>query len=58
MTVGLLATAAALIAAFVGIEARSPAPLLPLRIFRLRTLSAANVDDADRRCDRVRRSSS
>ena len=25
------------------IEARSPAPLLPLRIFRLRTLSAANV---------------
>jgi MFS family permease len=32
-----------LIAAFVGIEARSPAPLLPLRIFRLRTLSAANV---------------
>ena len=43
MTVGLLATAAALIAAFVGIEARSPAPLLPLRIFRLRTLSAANA---------------
>jgi MFS family permease len=32
-----------LIAAFVGIEARSPAPLLPLRIFRLRTLSAANA---------------
>ncbi len=43
VTVGLLATAAALIAAFVAIEARSPAPLLPLRIFRLRTLSAANV---------------
>ena len=43
MTLGLLATAAALIAAFVGIEARSPAPLLPLRIFRLRTLSAANA---------------
>jgi MFS family permease len=43
LTVGLLATAAALIAAFVGIEARSPAPLLPLRIFRLRTLSAANA---------------
>ena len=39
VTLGLLATAAALIAAFVGIEARSPAPLLPLRIFRLRTLS-------------------
>jgi MFS family permease len=43
VTVGLLATAAALIVAFVGIEARSPAPLLPLRIFRLRTLSAANA---------------
>src|SRR5580765_1074075 len=43
VTVGLLATAAALIAAFVGIEARSPAPLLPLRIFRLRSLSAANA---------------
>jgi EmrB/QacA subfamily drug resistance transporter len=43
VTVGLLTTAAALIAAFVGIEARSPAPLLPLRIFRLRTLSAANA---------------
>src|SRR6478736_4259720 len=43
MTVGLLATAAALIVAFLGIESRSPAPLLPLRIFRLRTLSAANA---------------
>jgi EmrB/QacA subfamily drug resistance transporter len=43
VTVGLLATAAALIAAFLGIEARSPAPLLPLRIFRLRTLAAANA---------------
>ncbi len=43
VTVGLLATAAALIAAFVGIEARSPAPLLPLRIFRLRSVSAANA---------------
>ena len=32
-----------MIAAFVGIEARSPAPLLPLRIFRLRTLSVANA---------------
>ena len=43
VTLGLLAASAALIAAFVGIEARSPAPLLPLRIFRLRTLTAANV---------------
>jgi EmrB/QacA subfamily drug resistance transporter len=43
VTLGLLGAAAALIAAFVGIETRSPAPLLPLRMFRLRTLSAANV---------------
>jgi EmrB/QacA subfamily drug resistance transporter len=43
VTVGLFATAAGLIAAFVVIEARSPAPLLPLRIFRLRTLTAANA---------------
>jgi EmrB/QacA subfamily drug resistance transporter len=43
VTVALFATAAALILAFVAIEARSPAPLLPLRIFRLRTLSAANA---------------
>ena len=44
--VGLLAAAAALIAAFVAIEARSPAPLLPLRIFRARTISAANAASA------------
>jgi len=43
VTVGLLAGAASLIVAFIAIEARSPAPLLPLRIFRLRTLSAANA---------------
>jgi EmrB/QacA subfamily drug resistance transporter len=43
VTVALFATAAALIASFVAIEARSPAPLLPLRIFRLRTLAAANA---------------
>jgi EmrB/QacA subfamily drug resistance transporter len=43
VTVGLLGAAAALIVAFVAIEARSPAPLLPLRIFRLRSLSAANA---------------
>ncbi len=43
VTLGLLTTATALIAAFVGIEARSPAPLLPLRMFRMRTLSAANA---------------
>jgi EmrB/QacA subfamily drug resistance transporter len=43
LTVGMFAAAVALIAAFLVIEARSPAPLLPLRIFRLRTLSAANA---------------
>jgi MFS family permease len=42
-TIGLLAGAAALVAAFVAIELRSRAPLLPLRIFRLRTLAAANA---------------
>jgi EmrB/QacA subfamily drug resistance transporter len=42
-TLGLFAGSAGLIAAFVAIELRSPAPLLPLRIFRLRTLTGANV---------------
>ncbi|HET7044036.1 MAG TPA: DHA2 family efflux MFS transporter permease subunit [Gaiellaceae bacterium] len=42
-TLGLLGGAVALVAAFVAVERRSPAPLLPLRIFRLRTLSAANA---------------
>ena len=42
-TVGLLALAAALIAAFVAIELRSRAPLVPFRIFRLRTLTGANI---------------
>jgi EmrB/QacA subfamily drug resistance transporter len=42
-TIGLLAASAALVAAFFAIEWRSQAPLLPLRIFRLRTLSASNL---------------
>jgi MFS family permease len=42
-TVALLAGSAGLITAFLAIELRSPAPLLPLRIFRLRSLSAANA---------------
>jgi EmrB/QacA subfamily drug resistance transporter len=42
-TLGLLAGAAGLIATFFVIEARSKAPLLPLRIFRLRTLTGSNV---------------
>jgi EmrB/QacA subfamily drug resistance transporter len=39
----LLAAAAALIGVFFAIEARSPAPLLPLRMFKLRTLSGSNL---------------
>ena len=42
-TLSLLAGAAVLVLAFVLIELRSPSPLLPLRIFRLRTLTAANI---------------
>jgi EmrB/QacA subfamily drug resistance transporter len=42
-TIGLLSGSAALIGAFFVIEYRSHAPLLPLGIFRLRTLSASNV---------------
>jgi len=41
-TVGILALSAVLAISFVVIELRSKAPLLPMRIFRLRTLSAAN----------------
>src|SRR5256884_6919685 len=42
-TVGLLAASALLVGAFVVIELRSKAPLLPMRIFRLRTLTASNI---------------
>jgi Na+/melibiose symporter-like transporter len=42
MTLASLAGSAALLVSFVVLEARSPWPLLPLRLFRLRTLSAAN----------------
>ena len=41
--VSLLALSTALIGAFVAIELRSKAPLVPFRIFRLRTLTGANV---------------
>ncbi|MGZ4440066.1 MAG: MFS transporter, partial [Gaiellaceae bacterium] len=41
-TLTLLAISAALQLAFVAIEFRSPAPLLPMRILRSRNLSAAN----------------
>ena len=42
-TVAALAGSVALLASFVVLESRSPWPLLPLRLFRQRTLSAANV---------------
>jgi EmrB/QacA subfamily drug resistance transporter len=42
-TIGLLAASVALILMFLVIEVRSTAPLLPMRIFRLRTLAASNV---------------
>jgi EmrB/QacA subfamily drug resistance transporter len=41
--ISLLAGATALIGLFVAIELRSKAPLVPFRIFRLRTLTGANV---------------
>jgi EmrB/QacA subfamily drug resistance transporter len=42
VTIGLLSAAAALILAFIAVESRSKWPLLPLRIFRSRSISAAN----------------
>jgi EmrB/QacA subfamily drug resistance transporter len=42
-TIGLLAASAVLVASFIGIELRSEAPLLPMRLFRLRTLTGSNV---------------
>jgi len=42
-TLGLLALAAALVGAFIAIEGRSSAPLVPLRLFRLHNLRTANI---------------
>ena len=42
-TVGLLAAAVALLALFLGIEARIASPLMPLGLFRLRNVATANV---------------
>src|SRR5207249_4655835 len=42
-TVALLATSAVLLAAFLVVESRVEAPLMPLRIFRMRTVAAANA---------------
>ncbi len=46
ITVSLLSASVVLLVAFLVIERRSPAPLLPLRIFRNRMLSAANATAA------------
>ena len=45
-TLATLSGALALLAAFIALETRSPWPLLPLRVFRQRTLAAANVSMA------------
>jgi EmrB/QacA subfamily drug resistance transporter len=42
-TIGLLALAAVLLIAFVAVERRSRAPLVPFSIFRVRTVTGANV---------------
>jgi len=42
-TIVVLACSAALLAAFAAIESRHPAPLVPLRIFRSRTIAGANA---------------
>jgi EmrB/QacA subfamily drug resistance transporter len=42
-TIGLLVLSGALLAVFFVIESRSEAPLMPLRIFRIRTVAGANV---------------
>jgi EmrB/QacA subfamily drug resistance transporter len=42
-TLGMLAVAGALLAAFIAIERRSAAPLVRLSMFRTRTLTAANI---------------
>jgi MFS family permease len=42
-TLGLLAVAVALMALFLTIEARVSAPLMPLRLFRLRNVATANA---------------
>jgi EmrB/QacA subfamily drug resistance transporter len=42
-TLGLLALAVLLLAAFLAIEAKVRAPLMPLGLFRIRTVAAANV---------------
>jgi EmrB/QacA subfamily drug resistance transporter len=42
-TIALLAASAVLLAGFLALETRAEAPLLPLRLFRLRTLAGSNA---------------
>ena len=42
-TLGLLAASVVLLAVFLAIEARVPAPLMPLRMFRMRSFSVSSV---------------
>ncbi|MFI1583483.1 MFS transporter [Embleya sp. NPDC020630] len=42
-TIGSLSGVAVLLGAFVAIEARAAAPILPLRVFRLKTMRTANL---------------
>ena len=42
-TLGLLAFAAVLLAGFIAIESHTKGPLMPLRLFRLRNVSVANI---------------
>jgi EmrB/QacA subfamily drug resistance transporter len=42
-TIGLLVAAGVLFAAFIAIEARHSSPIVPFRIFRVRTVTGANV---------------
>jgi EmrB/QacA subfamily drug resistance transporter len=42
-TLAMLASAAVLLAAFLVVEARAEAPLLPLRLFRLKSLAGSNA---------------
>lgn len=43
VTLGLLAVAALLLVAFISIEARAESPLIPLGLFRLRSVAVSNV---------------
>jgi EmrB/QacA subfamily drug resistance transporter len=42
-TIGFLIAAALLLTAFIVIESRHPSPMMPFRIFRVRTVTGANV---------------